>query len=115
VAARPGRREMSKTLNAGQHRLVFTQAVNAIIADDEKFAGFVWKSLLRFNRGDWGLVESEDWKANDADLESLNGGGWYGRILARYGEYPHPAIYITRNTAEEDGTQAVTVLFPSDY
>ena len=109
---------MSQTLKAGEHKLLFTQQVNKQIAEDSKFAKFVWKSLTRFNRGDWGDVSQEDWKQNDADLESLNNGGWYGRILASYldmgfGSTHH--IWIIRNTAEEDGTQAVTVLFPSEY
>ena len=109
---------MSQTLKAGEHKLLFTQQVNEQIAEDSKFAKFVWKSLTRFNRGDWGDVSQEDWKQNDADLESLNSGGWYGRILASYldlgfGRTHH--IWIIRNTAEEDGTQAVTVLFPSEY
>ena len=109
---------MSQTLKAGEHKLLFTQQGNEQIAEDSKFAKFVWKSLTRFNRGDWGDVSQEDWKQNDADLESLNSGGWYGRILASYldlgfGRTHH--IWIIRNTAEEDGTQAVTVLFPSEY
>ena len=109
---------MSKTLNAGEHKLVFTQGVNSRIADDSKFAKFVMSSLVKFNRGDWGDVSQEDWKQNDADLESLNSGGWYGRILASYldlgfGRTHH--IWIIRNTADEDGTQVVTVLFPSEY
>ena len=73
---------MTQTLKVGGHGLVFTQQVNEQIAEDSKFAKFVWKSLTRFNRGDWGDVSQEDWKQNDADLESLNNGGWYGRILA---------------------------------
>jgi hypothetical protein len=102
---------MSKTLNAGDHRLVFTSGVNDRIAEDSKFAKFVYQSIVRFNRADWGNVDAEDWKANDADLKSLNNGGWYGRILASY----DGIIWIIRNTADEDGTQAITVLFPEEY
>jgi hypothetical protein len=112
---------MAKTLVAGEHKLVFTRGVNDKIAEDEKFAKFVMTSLVKFNRGDWGGVADEDWKANDADLKSLNNGGWYGRILASYQytkcyeECHRITIWIIRNTAEEDGTQAITVLFPSEY
>jgi len=102
---------MSKTLKAGEHRLVVTRGVNDRITEDSKFAKFVWDSVLRFNRGDWGNVEAEDWKANNEALKSLNNGGWYGRILASY----DGIIWIIRNTADEDGTQAITVLFPDEY
>jgi hypothetical protein len=112
---------MSKTLNAGEHRLVFTSGVNDRIAEDSKFAKFVYQSIVRFNRADWGSVEAEDWKANDADLKSLNNGGWYGRILASYRytncyeDCHRITVWIIRNTADEDGTQAITVLFPDEY
>jgi hypothetical protein len=114
---------MAKTLTAGEHKLAFTRGVNDKIAEDKKFTEFVMSSLVKFNRGDWGDVADEDWKANDADLKALNNGGWYGRILGSYFGYPEGRltrngtfhIWITRNTAEEDGTQAITVLFPSEY
>jgi hypothetical protein len=120
---------MGKTLTVGEHRLAFTAGVNDRIADDAGFAGFVWQSLARFNRGDWGTVGPEDWKANDSDLESLNNGGWYGRILAAYTDTTvehspgivttagaaNGSLWIIRNTAEEDGTQAILVLFPEEY
>ena len=105
---------MASTFKPGTTNLVLTAGVSALVAEDNKFAAFVWKSLARFSRGDWGSVGAEDWQANDEDLKSLNSGGWYGRILASYkGE--QPTIWIIRNTAEEDGTQAVTVLFPEEY
>ena len=112
---------MTSTLKTGQHHLVFTREVNAKIANDTDFSKFVWKSLLRFNRADWGDTDVEDWKHNDSDLEVLNNGGWYGRILAAYKfttcyeECHRITIWITRNTAEEDGTQAITVMFPEEY
>jgi len=116
-----------QTLKAGEHKLVVTRGVNDHIAEDTKFAKFVYKSLIRFNRGDWGDVSEDDKKANDAELESLNSGGWYGRILANYKrvdnghrtnenlKWAEQAIWITRNTAEKNGTQAITVMFPSEY
>ena len=92
-------------------KLVFTRGVNDRIVEDDDFAQLVYKSLLRFKRGDWGDVGKEDWKANDADLESLTNDGWYGRILASY----DGIIWIIRNTADEDGLQTITVLFPDEY
>jgi hypothetical protein len=105
----------------GTYKLVFTRGINDQIAGDEDFSKFVWESLLRFNRGDWGDVGSEDWRQNDKDLMSLKTGGWYGRVLASY-KFTHCyeechriTIWIIRNTAEDDGTQAITVLFPEEY
>ena len=105
---------MARTLNAGTHRLVFTAGVNDRIADDSEFAKHVYASLLRFNRGDWGDTDAGDAKQNDATLESLNGpDGWYGMILAAYNT--PVKIWISRQTTDEDGTQSITVLFPSEY
>jgi hypothetical protein len=133
-------RGASKTLKAGEHRLAFTIGVEVQMAlDPIEFTQFVDESLLRFNRGDWGNVGAEDWKANDADLEALNSGhrallrgerprvgSWNGRILASYvteqvsSTTSHnpgktTTIWIIRNTAEKDGTQAIMVLFPDEY
>ena len=112
---------MSKTLTAGERKLVLTRGVNDRIADDNKFSAFVWKSLLRFNRGDWGNVSPNSWEANDADLESLNAGILQGQVLAgykftpSYDECHRITVWITRYVAEADGTQAITVLFPDEY
>ena len=57
----------------------------------------------------------------NADMASLNNGGWDGRILAVYThtkcfeDCHRITLWITRNTAMEDGTQAVMVMFPEDY
>lgn len=106
---------MSMTLKAGKYPMVFTHGVSDRIEKEEPFARFVWKSLLQFNHGDWGAVDKQDWKSNDEALESLNNGGWYGRILASYDYGQSDPIWIIRNTADVDGTQAITVLFPNEY
>ena len=112
------------TLKAGEHRLVFTRAVNDRIAGNSKFAAFVWKSLLRFNRGDWGDFDDKSttgWAVNDSITESLNAGVLQGQVLAGYKftncyeECHRITVWITRNVVEVDGTQAVTVLFPEEY
>ena len=122
--SRKGVLDMSKTLTAGEHKPVLTRGVNDRIADDSKFAAFVWKSLLRFNRGDWGDFDDKSttgWAMNDSITESLNAGILQGQVLAGYKfttcyeECHRITIWITRNVAEVDGTQAITVLFPSDY
>ena len=127
---------MIRTLKPGVHQLVFSRRINDQIADDQDFTKFVMHSILRFNHGDWGNVGSEDWTANNSDLASLNSGSSDARILATYrytvrcrtGWHPTGSdvdrwreclheitIWIIRNTAEEDGTQAITVLFPDEY
>jgi hypothetical protein len=111
----------------GTYKLVFTRGISDQIAGDEDFSKFVWKSLLRFNGGDWGDVGAEAWKANDKALVSLKTGGWYGGVLGNYTSvfemwdgdpysvHTKKTIWIIRNTAEADGTQAITVLFPEEY
>ena len=110
-----------KTLKAGRHRLVFSEGIKNQLADSD-FAEFVYTSLLRFGRGDWGGISRCDWKANDEALESFNTDGWYGRILATYtrktgktGNWGAVTVWIIRNTAEGDGTQAIAVMFPGEY
>ncbi len=115
-------------------KLVFTEGVRATIADNSKFAQFVYQSMLKFNRGDWGAVLEEKWQANDEALESLVN-GWYGRVHAAYNppdtlRHWDATIWIIRNRvvqsvrensrlllniADEDGLQFMTVLFPNEY
>jgi len=117
---------MTQTLKAGEHKLVMTRLVNDRVAGDAEFAKFVWASLVRFNRGDWGSVSTDDWKANDADLESLNSGGWYGRILGSYcllrprTNTITAVIWIIRGRRfgglpDARNTAAITVLFDYEY
>jgi hypothetical protein len=109
------------TLKAGQHELVFTRKVNELIAEDSKFAKFVYSSILRFNRGDWGDISDSSKLLNDETVESLNNGGWYGLVQGIYhDQFPNTKrlvfkIWIIRNTGKEDGTQVITVAFPSEY
>ena len=89
--------------------LVITAAVNDRIAKDNKFAMHVWRSLLRFNVGDWGDTHADDWAANDADAASIKAGHG-GRVLAVYGaDGSGSRIWIIRDAL------AITVLFPEDY
>ena len=94
-------------------RVVLTRGVNDEVADDSKFAKFVLQSLTRFNRADWGDSCAEDSKLNDADLASLKQ-GLYGRILASYTTAQNH-IWIVRQIVDEEGLQAITVMFPSEY
>lgn len=87
--------------------ITMTRGVSVRIAGDMDFAKLVLDSLERFKWCDWGRVEEEDWKSNDSDNDSLNGGG-YGRIIASYGP-EEDKVWIIRDT------EATTVLFPSEY
>ena len=103
----------------GNVRVVLTRGVNDAVATDAKFAKFMLASLQRFNHADWGDSCAEDSKLNNADLRSLKQ-GLYGRILASYtSNLPfltaQENIWIVREIVEADGTQAITVLFPSEY
>jgi hypothetical protein len=100
---------VSKTLKVGTHRLALTAGVNLKVANDSAFAKLVWKSLLRFNRGDWGDTARLDWELNDRDTIALNSGD-YGRVLAAYsGRDSRSNIWIIRDSI------AVTVLFPNEH
>ena len=107
-----------RTLKAGEHQLVFTKDVTYLMGEDTRFSKFVYNSLLRFNRGDWGDVSEDSWLLNDAGV--LNNGEYYGDMLAIYEDFSirydasfvDAKIFITRQTVMEDGTQAITVLFP---
>ena len=112
-----------RTLKAGEHQLVFTKDVTYMMGEDNRFSKFVYNSLLRFNRGDWGDVSKHSWLLNDAGVKALNNGEYYGNILANYEDFSHGTggsileskIFITRQTVMEDGKQAITVLFPYEY
>ena len=93
----------------GEARVVMTWAIRTQIEneqienDNNAFAIHVYRSLMRFMRSDWGDTSKHDWKLNDQDYVALRKGE-YGRILAVYGN-----IWIIEDS------EAITILFPSDY
>lgn len=90
-------------------RWVMTAGINSRIADDAAFARLVVAGIAKFNANDWGTVDSEDWAANDRDAASLSQGE-YGRIIAAYGsDLDGDKFWIIWDT------EAVTLLFPSEY
>jgi hypothetical protein len=87
--------------------LTMTAGVNNRVAEDTKFAGHVYNSLVSFAKNDWGTVDSEDKETNDIGLQNiLNGNG--GMVLAAYGE-GEDKIWIIMNEVSQ------TVLFPNEY
>ena len=87
---------------AGQ--LVWTRGVNEKIADDEEFTRFVFTSIRRHIRGDWGDLDQEDIQENELSLRK----GF--RLLSSY-KYRNEKIWIIT----EADRSATTVLFPDEY
>lgn len=92
-----------ETLQLGQ--IMLTRGVNNRIAEDEVFAKFVWQSLSRHARGDWGDLCEEDKKENEYALDKRL------RILSVYEREGFPKIWIIT----EADRSATTVLFPDEY
>ena len=84
-------------------RLVASKA-----AENRAFENFIWHSLGRYRRGDWGDLSAADKQANDLAVQQGD-----LRILAAY-EYkaqPHLKIWIIT----EADRSATTVIFPYEY
>jgi len=88
--------------NLGQ--VVMTRGVNDLVAEDEKFAEFVWDSLKRHAAGDWGGLSEEDKKENEFSLDRNL------RLLSAYKKGDRKIWIIT-----EADRSATTILFPSEY
>ena len=84
---------------------VMTAGVASESQTDQKFSDFVFRSIGRHAKGDWGDLCEEDKAANDADLTAG------GRILSAYEEPPMPKIWIIT----EWDRSVTTVLFPDEY
>lgn len=85
-------------------KLVWTRGVNEKIAYDEKFSKFVWQSLKRHRKGDWGDLCEEDWRENNKSLRQ----GF--RILSAYQNGKTKIWIIT-----EADRSYTTILFPEEY
>lgn len=87
-------------------RMVATRGVNDRVAAEEDFAKFVWNSLLRYRKNDWGDLDKEDSELNDRSI------GEGGRIFAAYiFEKDQTKIWIIT----EWDRSATTILFPEEY
>lgn len=95
--------EMSMKLG----RLVATKSVRDKMSTNREFYNFVWKSLERYVRMDWGDITKEDKQQNDEAV-------LYGeRILAVYkhDDSDEGTIWIIT----EWDRSVTTVLFPDEY
>jgi hypothetical protein len=81
-----------------------TRGINDRVADDEKFAKFVYDSLKRHANDDWGDLCKEDKQENEL---SLNQGF---RILSAYQHERYKIWIIT-----EADRSVTTILFPEEY
>ena len=92
-------------------RVVWTRAVNDLVAHSTKFAQFVHHSLSRHATGDWGDVCHDDKQAND---EALAAGDL--RLFSVYTMPRHPPLTpVTIWLITEADRSATTILFPEDY
>ena len=89
-------------------KLLFTHGVNNEIASNGLFAQFVYDALRRYQRRDWGDMDSEDKRANDATLR--DGGRIFAAYKFRRGKNESKIWIIT-----ESDRSATTVLFPEEY
>jgi hypothetical protein len=85
-------------------QVVVTRGVNSLMAEDHDFEKFVYLSLKRHSRGDWGDICEEDKKENEFSLEN----GY--RLLSSYKDGSKKIWIIT-----EADRSATTVLFPHEY
>jgi len=83
-----------------------TGGVSQIMESNPVFAKEVYECLSRYAQGDWGVVDPEDAKMNDAALDPEEP----DRILAAYNTSAGKIWIIT-----EWDRSATTVLFPNEY
>lgn len=88
--------------------LVATRGVADLMGSSPDFEKFVWTCYERYMKCDWGDLDREDAKQNDAAVKSGE-----DRILAAYVHPSHPDWKIWIIT--EWDRSATTILFPSEY
>ena len=86
-------------------QVVYTQGVNGLVNEGERFRMFVNESVLRHQLGDWGDLGPEDKAANERAL--IEG----TRLLSAYTAKGLPKIWILT----EADRSSTCILFPSEY
>ena len=87
-------------------QVVVTRAINDTIADSASFTNFIFRSLGRFMRKDWGDLCADDKQLNDDALETGN-----DRLYARYNNNDGEDILIVT----EWDRSYTTIMFRSEY
>lgn len=85
-------------------QIVMTSGINDRVADDERFAKFVFDSLKRHDNGDWGDLCEDDRQENELSLKE----GF--RLFSVYRHEEEKIWTIT-----EADRSKTTVLFPEEY
>lgn len=88
--------------------LCASRGVADMMADNSTFAQFVYRSLARYQQGDWGEMSASDKHSNN---DAVKCGDL--RIFAAY-EYKKQPDWKIWIITEADRS-ATTVLFPSEY
>ena len=91
-------------------KLYSTHGVAALQQQERDFADFVWRSLQRYLRGDWGDMTDGDKARND---EAVAAGEDGGRIFGSYEHPEHPDWKVWAIT--ESDRSCTTILFPDEY
>lgn len=81
-------------------KVVVTPGVVADVAHDE-----ILRALSRHVRGDWGIMQREDWEANERALVNE------GRLVSVYNTAAKVKFYVIT----EWDRSVTTVLLPSEY
>ena len=79
------------------------------LAKDEVFTNFVWDSLMRHSRGDWGDICMEDWQENEVSLQE----GY--RLLSSYSKMDNGRVKYDIWIITEADRSVTTILFPEEY
>jgi len=89
-------------------KLTWTRGINKKIADDEKFASFIWESLKKHAKGDWGDLSKEDKQENEFSLDK------YLRLFSAYIYEKNGRDFEIWIITEADRS-STTILSPGEY
>ena len=77
-------------------KLCATRLVANTAAENRAFENFIWRSLARYQRGDWGDLSTNDKRANDLAVQQGD-----LRILAAYDYEAQPDLKIWIITTQQ--------------
>lgn len=89
-------------------KLCATRLVANTAAENRAFENFIWRSLARYQKGDWGDLSTNDKRANELAVQQGD-----LRILAAYDYEAQPDMKIWIIT--EADRSVTTVMFPDEY
>ena len=98
----------SKYFSVG--KVVWTQSINNMVAEDKQFGKEVLIALMRFLEKDWGDLCEEDKQTNEDALQHPD--DLY--LLGAYKTCKGKIYIITNRISETAGDNATTICFPSE-